>query len=310
MNLVSNPARDFLKVAAPYFQSEDRWHAWGLLASIVIVELALVYLFVLTNEWNVLFYNSLQDRNWNAFLWSLVVFLGLATAMVVLVGAQYFLGQSLMIRWREWMTRRYLENWLAQSRLYRVQFVHPTVDNIHLRIASDVQLFIQYTLELGTGLLSSIVTLGSFVVILWELSSLTPLTALGFDVAIPGYLVWIALLYAAMGTFVAHLIGRPLIALDFDSRLPLRDSTRGGSCRADRHDGRRVGRTRHAYRPIRRTGHQLEESRVATMATGHVRHQLRAGFHSLSVSGGEPSLFLGRSVAGRPDADGVCVPAC
>lgn len=218
MNLVSNPARDFLKVAAPYFQSEDRWHAWGLLASIVIVELALVYLFVLTNEWNVLFYNSLQDRNWNAFLWSLVVFLGLATAMVVLVGAQYFLGQSLMIRWREWMTRRYLENWLAQSRLYRVQFVHPTVDNIHLRIASDVQLFIQYTLELGTGLLSSIVTLGSFVVILWELSSLTPLTALGFDVAIPGYLVWIALLYAAMGTFVAHLIGRPLIALDFDKQ--------------------------------------------------------------------------------------------
>jgi putative ATP-binding cassette transporter len=138
--------------------------------------------------------------------------------MVVLVGAQYFLGQSLMIRWREWMTRRYLENWLAQSRLYRVQFVHPAVDNIQLRIASDVQLFIQYTLELGTGLLSSIVTLGSFVVILWGLSSLTPLIVLGVDVAIPGYLVWIALLYAAMGTFVAHLIGRPLIALVFDKQ--------------------------------------------------------------------------------------------
>ena len=217
MNLVSNPARDFLKVAAPYFRSEDRWHAWSLLVSIVVVELALVYLFVLTNEWNVLFYNSLQDQNWNAFLWSLVVFLGLATAMVILVVAQYFLGQSLMIRWREWMTRRCLENWLAQSRLYRVQFVQPAVDNIHLRIASDV-MFIQYTLELGTGLLSSIVTLGSFVVIIWGLSSLTPLIALGVDVTIPGYLVWIALLYAAMGTFVAHLIGRPLIALDFNQQ--------------------------------------------------------------------------------------------
>ena len=101
INLLSNPTRDFLKIAAPYFQSEDRWHAWSLLAGIVFVELALVYLFVLNNEWYVLFYNSLQDRNWNAFLLSLVVFLGLATAMVVLVGAQYFLGQSLMIRWRE-----------------------------------------------------------------------------------------------------------------------------------------------------------------------------------------------------------------
>jgi putative ATP-binding cassette transporter len=189
-----------------------------LLAGIVFVELALVYLFVLNNEWYVLFYNSLQDRNWNAFLLSLIVFLGLATAMVVLVGAQYFLGQSLMIRWREWMTTRYFENWLAQSRLYRVQFVHPSVDNIHLRIANDVQLFIQYTLVLGSGLLSSIVTLGSFVVILWGLSSQTPLTAFGIDLASPGYLAWIAILYAAFGTVVAHVIGRPLIARDFDQQ--------------------------------------------------------------------------------------------
>lgn len=218
MEFISNSVRDFLKVALPYFQSDDRWRARTLLAGIVAVELALVYLFVLTNEWNVLFYNSLQDRNWDAFLWSLVVFLGLATAMVVLVVAQYFLGQSLIIRWREWMTRRYLEDWLAQSRLYRVQFVNPAVDNIHLRIASDVYLFIQYTLELGTGLLSSIVTLASFVVILWGLSSLAPLTAFGVNVDIPGYLVWVALLYAGMGTLVAHLIGRPLIALDFNQQ--------------------------------------------------------------------------------------------
>ena len=118
MNLVSNPARDFLKVAAPYFQSRIGGTR-GVCSPVSCSSNALVYLFVLNNEWYVLFYNSLQDRNWNAFLLSLVVFLGLATAMVVLVGAQYFLGQSLMIRWREWMTRRYLENWLAQSRLYR-----------------------------------------------------------------------------------------------------------------------------------------------------------------------------------------------
>ena len=298
MRLASNSVRDFLKVAVPYFQSEDRWHARMLLASIVVVELALVYLFVLNNEWNVLFYNSLQDRNWNAFLWSLVVFLGLATSMVVLVVAQYFLGQSLIIRWREWMTRRYLENWLAQSRLYRVQFVNPPVDNIHLRIANDVHLFIQHTLELGTGLLSSIVTLG--VVRGDPLGIVVAHAADRFRgqlLSIPGYLVWIALLYAAMGTLVAHLIGRPLIAHRLQSaapgsRLPLRDCARGGPCRADRHDGRGGGRTRHAHRPIRRACRQLEKSRAAAVATDDVRHQLRAGFHGRSGPGGEPSLFL------------------
>jgi putative ATP-binding cassette transporter len=215
---MSNVVRDFLQVAIPFFRSEDRWRAQGLLAGIVAVEVALVYLFVLTNEWNVLFYNSLQDRNWDAFVWSLIVFLGLAASMVVLVVAQYFLGQSLIIRWREWMVRRYLENWLSESRLYRVQFVENPVDNIHLRIASDVHLFIQYTLELGTGLLSSIMTLASFVVILWSLSSLTPLSAFGLTFTIPGYLVWVALLYAATGTMVAHFIGRPLIAIDFNQQ--------------------------------------------------------------------------------------------
>jgi len=218
MRLKSNAVRAFLKVAVPFFQSEDRWRARTLLASIIVVELALVYLAVLNNEWYVLFYNSLQDRNWDAFLWSLVVFLGLATAMVVLVVSQYFLSQTLIMRWREWMTRRYLENWLAQSRLYRVQFVNPAVDNIHLRIANDVYLFIQYTLELGTGLLSSVVSLASFAVILWALSKQTPLVAFGIDVAIPGYLVWVALLYAGMGTLIAHLIGRRLVPLDFNQQ--------------------------------------------------------------------------------------------
>lgn len=218
MRTALNSVSDFLNLAVPYFQSDDRWRARSLLTGVVVVELALVYLFVLNNEWNVLFYNSLQDRNWDAFLWSLVVFLGLATSMVVLVVAQYFLGQSLIIRWREWMTRRYLETWLAQGRLYRVQFVNQAVDNIHLRIASDVYLFIQYTIELGTGLLSSMVTLASFVVILWGLSSLTPLIAFGANIAIPGYLVWVALVYAAIGTFLAHFIGRPLIALDFNQQ--------------------------------------------------------------------------------------------
>jgi putative ATP-binding cassette transporter len=218
MKRLTIPFRDFLQVSLPYFQSKVRWRARLLLAGIVAVELALVYLFVLTNAWNALFYNSLEERAWEAFLWALVLFMGLTAGMVILVVAQYLLGQSLTIQWRRWMTERYLDRWLAEGRLYRIQFVEQDVDNIHFGIANDVYLFIQLTLELGTGLLSSIVTLASFIIILWGLSALAPLTVLGSPVAVPGYLVWVALAYAGIGTLIAHLIGRALIPLDFNQQ--------------------------------------------------------------------------------------------
>jgi putative ATP-binding cassette transporter len=212
------PFRDFLQVAVPYFRSEARWCARALLIGIIAVELALVYVFVLTNQWNAIFYNAIENRDWDGFLWALVLYTGLTAAMIVLVVAQYFLGQSLVIRWRRWMTERYLGRWLAEGRLYRVQFVGKDVDNIHFRIANDVFLFIQLTLELGTGLLSSIVTLASFIVILWELSAQAPLVTQSGPIVIPGYLVWAALTYASLGTLLAHLIGRPLIPLDFNQQ--------------------------------------------------------------------------------------------
>lgn len=218
MKALTFPFRDFLQVTLPYFRSEVRWCARALLVGIIAVELALVYLFVLTNQWNAIFYNSLEDRDWDGFLFALALYMGLTAAMIVLVVAQYFFGQSLVIRWRQWMTRRYLDRWLAEGRLYRVQFVGKDVDNIQFRIANDVFLFVQLTLELGTGLLSSIVTLASFVLILWGLSEQAPLIAHGGPIVIPGYLVWTALAYASIGTLLAHLIGRPLIPLDFNQQ--------------------------------------------------------------------------------------------
>jgi putative ATP-binding cassette transporter len=210
------PVRDFLRVALPYFRSEVRWSARLQLAGIVVVELLVVYVAVLTNAWNALFYNSLELRDWNAFLWALLLFMALTVAMMVLTVAQHLLSQLLLIRWRRWMTERYLDQWLAEGRLYRVQFVGTPVDNIHFRISNDVHLFIQFTMELGIGLLSSVVTVATFVVILWGLSEQAPLIGLG--VSVPGYLVWGALLYASVGTLIMHVIGRRLVALDFDQQ--------------------------------------------------------------------------------------------
>ena len=113
----------------------------------------------------------------------------IAVGAIVVGMSQYFFGQSLIIRWRRWLTERYVALWMAEGRHYRLRFVDNTVDNIHLRIGNDVLLFVQRTHELGTGLLNAFAALFSFAYILWWLSATTPLPLFGIDFAFPGYLI-------------------------------------------------------------------------------------------------------------------------
>lgn len=209
--------RTFLRLALPYFRSEERWTARLLLLAAIGSELALVYVAVAAVNWNARFFNALEQRDWNAFYTELIFF-GFIVLCAVLAGAaQYYFGQTLQIRWRRWLTANYVSVWMAQGRHYRVRVVAPQVDNIHLRIANDVYLFIQRTHELATGLLGSFVALVSFAYILWGLSAETPVPGLGGG-TIPGWLIWAALLYAGLGTLFAHLIGWRLIPLNFNQQ--------------------------------------------------------------------------------------------
>ncbi len=209
--------RTFLRLALPYFRSEEKWTARGLLAAVIGAELALVYVAVSVINWNARFFNALERRDWNAFYAELIVF-GFIIVGAILAGAgQYFFGQTLQIRWRRWLTANYVSIWMAQGRHYRVRVVAPNVDNIHLRIANDVYLFIQRTHELTTGLLGSIVALFSFAYILWGLSATTPIPGFG-ELKIPGWLIWTALMYAGIGTLIAHMIGWRLIPLNFNQQ--------------------------------------------------------------------------------------------
>jgi putative ATP-binding cassette transporter len=116
------------------------------------------------------------------------------------------------------MTNRYVDLWMAQGRHYRVRFVDPGVDNIHLRIANDVLMFVRLTHELGTGFLNSIVSLASFAFVLWGLSLIAPMPLFGVDFSFPGYLIVLAIGYAAIGTLIAHAIGKPLIPFQFNQQ--------------------------------------------------------------------------------------------
>src|SRR5436305_8505777 len=205
--------RTFLTLALPYFRSEERWRARGLLVGVIAGELGFVAVAVTVIQWNARFFNAVEARDWAAFKDELVIF-GFITLGAIAVGmAQYFFGTTLQIRLRRFMTERYVAMWMANGRHYRLRFVDNTVDNIHLRIANDVLLFVQRTHELGTGLLQSVVALLSFAIILWGLSAAAPLLLFGRGFSFPGSLVLIALAYAGTGTLVAHLIGWLLMPL-------------------------------------------------------------------------------------------------
>lgn len=218
MDRVVLALRTFFSVTLPYFRSEDRWAGRALLGAIVAGELALVYLAVLIANWNASFFNALEARNWDAFSRQLIVFCLIVLGATAITASNYFCGQTLQIRWRRWLTANYVSSWMAQGRHYRARFVAPHVDNIHLRIASDVYLFIQRTHELTTGLLGSVATLFTFAYILWGLSAVTPLPIFGVDLSFPGYLIVGALAYALIGTLVAHWIGWRLIPLNFSQQ--------------------------------------------------------------------------------------------
>lgn len=203
------------RLAWPYFYSDDRWPGRILLGAVITIELSIVAINVMLNQWNNRFYNALQQRDWNAFVTELLFFCGLAAAYIVLAVYQLYLNQWLQICWRRWMTRHYLEHWIAGANHYRMQLLGDAADNPDQRIAEDINLFIDRTVTLTVGLLSAIVTLGSFITILWTLSATAPLTLFGHSLVIPGYLVWAALFYAIVGTLLTHLVGWPLVSLNF-----------------------------------------------------------------------------------------------
>jgi len=203
------------RLARPYFFSEDRWAGRVLLGTVIAIELSVVAINVMLNQWNNRFYNALQERNWDAFIYEIGFFCVLAAIYIVLAVYQLYLNQWLQIRWRRWMTRHYLDHWLAGANHYRMQLLGDAADNPDQRIAEDINMFIDRTLAISVGLLSAIVTLVSFVVIRWTLSAAAPLHLFGASFTIPGYLAWAALLYAAVGTTLTHLIGWPLVSLNF-----------------------------------------------------------------------------------------------
>ncbi len=210
--------RDAWGLAGPYWRSEDRWAARGLLVVVVALSLGIVYINVLINRWNNTFYNALQDKNYSVFVHQLIRFSWLAGLYIVVAVYQLYLNQMLQIRWRRWLTERYLGAWLSDGAYYQMQLAAGETDNPDQRIAEDLRLFVAGALALSIGGLRAAVTLVSFVAILWGLSGPLTLPLGGSSIAVPGYMVWAALVYAIIGTWLTNRIGIPLVRLNFDQQ--------------------------------------------------------------------------------------------
>jgi putative ATP-binding cassette transporter len=206
---------DIRRIATPYFHGDDRWAGRLLLFAVIGLELSIVALNVMFNAWNARFYNAIEVKDWNSFRTELLIFCGLAALFIAAAVYQLYLQLWLRIRWRQWMNEQYLARWLRDATHYRMRLTGDVADNPDQRIAEDLDLFAERAIAIGVGFLGSIATLISFAAILWQLSDQAQTPVLG---SVPGYLVWIALFYSIAGTWLTHLIGRPLVRLNFNQQ--------------------------------------------------------------------------------------------
>ncbi|WP_130902192.1 ABC transporter ATP-binding protein/permease [Pseudomonas sp. Sample_23] len=196
-------------MTTPYWRSEEKGKAWTLLIAVIALTLFSVAISVWINSWYKDFYNALQRKDEAAFWQLILYFCGIAT--VAILGAVYrlYLTQMLTIRWRAWLTEKHFKRWLDHKNYYQLEQGGYT-DNPDQRISEDLNTYTANTLSLGLGLLRTIVSLVSFSIILWGVSGSIEV----FGIEIPGYMFWCALLYAAVGSWLTHLIGRRLIGLN------------------------------------------------------------------------------------------------
>ncbi len=207
---------DLWALAKPYWwTSEERWSARGLFAIVILLNLFMVYISYRVTEWYNTFWNALQHYNAGEAWHQLLVFVILVTPYIIAAVYQTYLAQMLQIRWRRWLTKRYLTEWLSHGTFYHMQVLGDGTDNPDQRIGDDLTTFTSQTLNLVIGVLTSITTLAAFLAMLWGLSSQVPIPFHGATVIIPGYLVWTAAVYALVGTVLIARIGRPLITLNF-----------------------------------------------------------------------------------------------
>jgi vitamin B12/bleomycin/antimicrobial peptide transport system ATP-binding/permease protein len=207
-----------LRLALPYFaRSEERWRARLLLGVIIALTLGAVFVNVRLNDWNRRFFEMLQNKDVPSFLPLILEFSILAAIYILVAVYRLYLRQMLQMRWRVWLTSHMVDQWLDNKVYYRLELQDRRTDNPDQRITEDLNLFTANTLGIALGVLGSVVTLVSFITILWNISGSVTIP-LGDGITIPGYMVWVSIAYAFVGSILTHFVARRLIPLNFEQQ--------------------------------------------------------------------------------------------
>ncbi len=169
---------------------------------------------IFLNRWQRSFYEAIEQRQVEAFLWQLVVFAGIAGVLLALVVGQTWLQAMLNVRWRQWLTHDLLDQWLMRKRVYLLAFAGEIGVNPDQRIQQDAQQLSLLTTTLAVGLVQSSLLLISFAGVLWVLSDQVTFDLGHGPFAVPGYMLWCALVYSLGGSLLAWRVGRPLVPLN------------------------------------------------------------------------------------------------
>ncbi len=207
--------RQLFSLTSRYWRSEEKKSAYAYLLGIVTLTIAAVYMTLLLNDWFNEFYSALQNYDADAVYHGLIRFTGLAFAHIAFAVYAYYLQQQLALRWRRWLTEAYLARWTEREMYYRMDMFSKEADNPDQRISEDINLFTARTLSFMAGLLKAITTIVCFIFVLWQLSEPLPFTVGGETYHVYGYLVWAALIYSLIGTWITHRVGHRLVGLNF-----------------------------------------------------------------------------------------------
>lgn len=203
--------RQFIELSSPYWNSEEKLKVRGLTVLLVVLTVAQVVSPILINLWSKQLFNALEQRNLDQFLTMILALAGILAFAMAVTATHMVVKRRIQVGWRQWLTKRLLDNWMSEGRHYQLAYLPGEHDNPDGRIAEDIRLATEAAIDLAHSLLYSFLLLASFTQILWTLSGVLQITVLGGQWDVPGHMVFISFVYAGAGTTAALLIGRPLV---------------------------------------------------------------------------------------------------
>ena len=202
----------FVLFSLPFFSAEHKWMNRGRLALIAALTVAQVAVQVGLNSWSARLYNAIEGRHLEAFLGLIGTFVLLLLASILVFSITLYTKRRLQFAWRVWITKNTLSVWMAQGRHYQLGLIAGEHDdNPDGRIAEDIRVTTESAVDLGQALFYCILLFATFVAVLWTLSGVIHLDIGGTVIPIPGFMVFVALVYSAIGTSLALWAGFPLV---------------------------------------------------------------------------------------------------